>query len=68
MTPDRFCPVCHFPLFYIREATRETNRRPDGRGEPEPTGFALYRCVVHDIWRVFGDGRIEPNDRPGPGP
>jgi hypothetical protein len=67
MTTDRRCPVCQLPLVYIREATRETTRPPWGTGKvSERAGFAVYRCVAHGVWRVYNDGRIQPNDTVSP--
>ena len=55
--------MCQLPLVYVREATREDTRRlGEGRAGREHVGFAVYRCVVHGVWRVYGDGRIEPNE------
>jgi len=66
MTPDRRCPVCQLPLVYIREGTREDTRRlRQQQARAERLGFAVYRCAVHGVWRVYGkDGRIEPNEPP----
>ena len=67
MTSDRRCPVCHRQLVYIREATRETSRSPVGSREgSERAGFAVYRCLAHGVWRVYGDGRIQQNEASGP--